>query len=37
MVIFTYNNTKNTSISYILFELNCEYYVRVFYKDKTKS
>lgn len=32
MVEFAYNNTKNTSISYTPFELNCSFHLRVFYK-----
>lgn len=32
MVEFTYNNTKNTSTSHISFELNCRYYLRIFYE-----
>ena len=30
---FTYNNAKNASTGYILFELNCEYHLWVFYKE----
>ena len=29
---FAYNNTKNASTGYILFELNCRYHPRVFYE-----
>ena len=29
---FTYNNVKNTSMTYTLFELNFEYYSCIFYK-----
>lgn len=32
MVQFTYNNVKNTSISHIFFELNCDYYPRASYE-----
>ena len=32
MVEFAYNNTKNANIGHILFELNCKYHPRVFYK-----
>ena len=31
---FAYNNTKNTSIGHILFELNCGYHLRMSYKKK---
>ena len=33
MAEFTYNNTKNTSISYIPFELNCGYHPKVFFEE----
>ena len=33
MVEFAYNNAKNASISHMPFELNCKYYLRVFYKE----
>ena len=29
---FAYNTTKNTSICYLLLELNCKYYSYIFYK-----
>ena len=32
MAAFAYNNTKNASTGYILFELNCRYHLYVFYK-----
>ena len=32
MAQFTYNNTKNDSIGYIFFELNCKYHFGAFYK-----
>ena len=31
MAKFTYNNTKNTSISYIFFKLNCSFHLKVLY------
>ena len=34
MAEFAYNNAKNANISYTLFELNCRYYPRVFYKKE---
>ena len=37
MAKFTYNNTKNTSISHMLFELNCGYHSRMLYKDDVNS
>ena len=30
---FVYNNTKNTSTSYMLFELNYGYYLQIFFED----
>ena len=33
MAEFTYNNAKNASTSYMSFELNCGYHLRVFYKE----
>ena len=33
MAKFTYNNTKNASIGYTSFELNCGYYPCVFYEE----
>ena len=33
MAEFAYNNTKNASISHILFEFNCGYHPRVFFKE----
>ena len=33
MTKFAYNNIKNTSIGYTLFELNCKYHLYVFYKE----
>ena len=32
MVEFTYNNTKNASTGFTFFELNCKYYLWVFYE-----
>lgn len=32
MAKFMYNNAKNTSCSYTAFELNCGYYLQMFYK-----
>ena len=32
MAEFTYNNTKNASTGFTLFELNCRYHPRIFYK-----
>ena len=32
IVEFAYNNIKNASISYTLFELNCKYHFCIFYK-----
>ena len=34
MVEFAYNNTKNTSTDYTPFELNCDYYPRMLYKEE---
>lgn len=33
MVKFVYSNTKNTNIGYIQFELNYNYYPRIFFED----
>ena len=33
MTEFAYNNAKNASTGYTLFELNCSYHSRVFYKE----
>ena len=33
MAKFAYNNAKNTSTGQMLFELNCRYYLYVFYKE----
>lgn len=33
MAEFTYNNTKNSRISYKSFELNCNYHFCIFYKE----
>ena len=33
MAKFAYNNAKNASTSYILFEINCGYYSCIFYKQ----
>ena len=33
MVEFAYNNTKNASTNYTLFELNCGYHPRFSYKE----
>ncbi len=35
MAKFAHNSTENTSISYTLFELNCEYYPKVLFEDET--
>ncbi len=35
MTEFAYNNTKNASTSHTPFELNYEYYPRVFFKNET--
>ena len=35
MAEFAYNNTKNTSISYTSFELNCGYHPRIFVEKDT--
>ncbi len=37
MVEFAYNNAKNTSIGHTLFELNCGYHPRVFFKEDVDS
>ncbi len=37
MAKFVYNNTKNTNIGYILFELNYRYHAKVFFEDETDS
>lgn len=34
MVEFTYNNSKNASMGYTSFELNCGYHLWVFFEDK---
>lgn len=34
MAKFAYNNTKNTSTGYMLFELNCSYYPHVCFEDE---
>ena len=34
MAEFAYNNAKNASTGYTLFELNCKYHPRVSYKEK---
>ena len=33
MAEFAYNNAKNTNTSYTLFELNCSYYLKVFFEE----
>ena len=33
MAEFTYNNTKNASIGYTPFELNCSFHPQVFFED----
>ena len=33
MAEFAYNNAKNTSTGFTLFELNCGYHPRVLYKE----
>ena len=33
MAKFAYNNAKNASTGYILFELNCGYHLQMSYKD----
>ena len=35
MAEFAYNNAKNTNTGHTLFELNCNYYLRVFFKENT--
>lgn len=37
MVEFVYNNTKNTNIDHMPFELHCGYYPHIFFKDKVDS
>ena len=37
MAEFAYNNTKNTSTGHTLFELNCGYYSKVFFKEDIDS
>ena len=32
MVKFAYNNTKNASTGYTLFQFNCSYYFKVFFE-----
>lgn len=34
MVEFAYNNFKNASTGHTLFELNCDYHPRVFFKNE---
>lgn len=34
---FAYNNVKNASNNHIQFQLNCGYYLRVFFKKDTNS
>ena len=34
MAKFTYNNSKNASTGHTLFELNCDYYLRMSYKEE---
>ena len=33
MAEFAYNNAKSANSGYMFFELNCRYYLRVFYKE----
>ena len=33
MAEFAYNNTKNGSTGFTLFEFNCGYYLKVFFKE----
>lgn len=35
MAKFIYNNAKNFNTGYIPFKLNCEYYSRISFEDKT--
>ena len=35
MAEFAYNNNKNASIGHMHFELNCGYYICVFFKENT--
>ena len=35
MAKFAYNNAKNASIGHMPFELNCDYYLCVFFKENT--
>ena len=37
MAKFDYNNAKNTSTGYMLFEFNCGYYSRILYKKEVDS
>ena len=37
MAKFAYNNAKNTSNGHTPFELNCDYYFRILYKEKVNS
>lgn len=37
MAKFAYNDVKNASTEYILFQLNCKYYLRTFQKDNVNS
>ena len=36
MVEFAYNNAKNTYTNYILLELNCDFRLKISYKDDVK-
>lgn len=35
MIEFGYNNNKTTSTRHMFFELNCNYHLRVFFKEYT--
>ena len=37
MAEFAYNNAKNASTSYMLFELNCGYHFWISYKEEVNS
>ena len=37
MAEFAYNNIKNASTGHILFKLNCNYHLRMLYKEKVDS
>ena len=37
MAEFAYNNAKNTSTGHTLFELNCDYHLRISYKEDIDS